>query len=202
MPSAGQPPEDSRYPINGLPPGNCQSPRPAVAAVEALRSGESPTDRSRRRRRALKHRAQAEPDETFTLLPPIGRSTRSPKTVNAPRAHQAPASARSVCRRIPAAAARRRSVVTERCRLAGRRRAHSRRSVSNGFRSRSPREVVNAEDVGDVEAVAADVQPVARGELDNLDGPAARGAVAVAHLAVLSWPGRRDQRGSCCACGF
>ena len=67
----------------------------------------------------------------------------------------------------------------------GARRAHSRRSVSNGFRSRSPREVVNAEDVGDVEAVVTDAQPVARGELDNLDGPAARGAVAVTHLAIL-----------------
>src|SRR5260370_25449867 len=46
-------------------------------------------------------------------------------------------------------------------------------------------EVVDAENVGDVVAVVADAQPLTCGQLDHLDGPAARSAVAISHPAIL-----------------
>src|SRR5262249_23634124 len=46
-------------------------------------------------------------------------------------------------------------------------------------------QVADAEDVSDVEPVAPDPQPLALGQLDDLDGPAIRRAVAVG----WTWPG-------------
>jgi len=47
------------------------------------------------------------------------------------------------------------------------------------------REVIDVNDIRDVEPVVADAQPLARVELDDFDGPAVRGAVAVAHRPIL-----------------
>src|SRR5260370_20720367 len=53
-------------------------------------------------------------------------------------------------------------------------------------------EVVDAENVGDVVAVVADAQPLTCGQLDHLDGPAARSAVAISHPAILPQVRRRQ----------
>jgi hypothetical protein len=47
------------------------------------------------------------------------------------------------------------------------------------------REVIDVNDIGDVEPVVADAQPVASGELDDFDGPVVRRAVAVGHRLIL-----------------
>jgi len=52
-------------------------------------------------------------------------------------------------------------------------------------RGNSALQVGDAADVGHVEAVVADAEPLALGQLDELDGPAAWSAVAVGHPAIL-----------------
>jgi Arc/MetJ family transcription regulator len=46
-------------------------------------------------------------------------------------------------------------------------------------------EVTGIADVGDIVAAVADAQPLACGELHYFDGPSVRGAVAIAHPAIL-----------------
>ena len=47
------------------------------------------------------------------------------------------------------------------------------------------REAIDVNHVCDVEPVVADARPVSCRELDDFDGPAVRGVVAVSHQAIL-----------------
>src|SRR5262249_62191027 len=55
--------------------------------------------------------------------------------------------------------------------------------------------------VRDVEPVVADAQPLALGELDDFDGPAAGGAVALGHCPILVSPTQRTAPGPRSTCG-